>query len=965
MWGFIFRTLLTLVLSELLRPKPNIENARPAGLGDFNFPTATQGRPVPVIFGRNELTGPNVVWYGDYTQEAITEKIKTGLFSSSQVTKGYRYNVGIQFALFRGSDADTNLYRIKVGQDILMETTLTADGAQTSLDLPDFLGGDDLGQGGMSGTMTWHPGSTTQTADTYLSTFQQQGGDTPAYRGTAYLVWEGGYVGNSANIGPWSFEVGRYTNPLSISNSQIGQEMNPANVIYEILTNTDWGMSQPTADIDTTSFSAAGETLLTEENGFSFVWDTTSEISKLLKEVERQIDGVVLLDPQTGLWIINLFRADYTAASLTLADETNIKELSNYSEGDWAETTNQGRVEFNNRLLEYNTDYAVADNNANFEIQGERIVAINRYPGVKTGDNANNIAWRDLYESSRPLSKANMLVTREFWSKLPGDVIRWSWPALGISERVMRITRVDLGELTNGNIKLETIEDVFSSRIGSFAASNSNSFVAPSNVPVDIPIADRAIIEAPRAFSDRDPVSPGLYNRYWAGIRSQDVGEVQFDVLVDEVNVGTAVAFMLIGELDSSLAPAVAGASVILTSTPDTLVDVQAALSDATDDEIGVNLQNIIMVNDEMMAFTSFTDTDPTTTLVDVQRGLMDTIPEEHSAGDLVYLIHLGGIITTSSFSVASHNVKILPRTNTQTLDTGDATASVVALANRALKPYPPARLQLNSTLFATTADFDTDVSAVGDPEGLQTDYVRRDFRTTNEITAIADESTLPVDFPTNNTTEYRLVVTDDPNGSPVVVYTGDYTDGNSLTVSRTKIIRELDGVVPTEVEVAVGTQHVEGGTTYPADQSLMTISALTSTQLSGSTAFSNTNAAVVRELYSSAPTTGTYVFTVGQAVFDVGTSLLIWNDDNWLSWSDDIFLEWWDGDTAPTLQARLNGGAWETVIGDGTLTGTLAVTSGDQVEIMHDLTGDDTNETLLRVEDGGGINKTHTVLIL
>src|SRR5690606_10544182 len=78
----VFAVLM--VLSTVLKPKPQIENAKPAGLGDFKFPTAAEGRPVPIIWGTVKQEGPNVVWYGDLRPRAITKKIKTGLFSSKR-----------------------------------------------------------------------------------------------------------------------------------------------------------------------------------------------------------------------------------------------------------------------------------------------------------------------------------------------------------------------------------------------------------------------------------------------------------------------------------------------------------------------------------------------------------------------------------------------------------------------------------------------------------------------------------------------------------------------------------------------------------------------------------------------------------------------------------------------------------------------------------------------------------------
>lgn len=63
MWVQVILWVVSAVLSYLLAPKP--QNAKPAGLGDVNAPTAEEGREIPVLFGTRDFSGPNVVWYGD------------------------------------------------------------------------------------------------------------------------------------------------------------------------------------------------------------------------------------------------------------------------------------------------------------------------------------------------------------------------------------------------------------------------------------------------------------------------------------------------------------------------------------------------------------------------------------------------------------------------------------------------------------------------------------------------------------------------------------------------------------------------------------------------------------------------------------------------------------------------------------------------------------------------------------
>lgn len=58
-------------VSYLLRPKQKVNNAKPATESDFDFPTAEEGRPIPVLFGTRRITAPNVVWYGDISSTPI------------------------------------------------------------------------------------------------------------------------------------------------------------------------------------------------------------------------------------------------------------------------------------------------------------------------------------------------------------------------------------------------------------------------------------------------------------------------------------------------------------------------------------------------------------------------------------------------------------------------------------------------------------------------------------------------------------------------------------------------------------------------------------------------------------------------------------------------------------------------------------------------------------------------------
>jgi len=68
MWWFVAAVVVSVAISFLLIPKP--KTITPA-IGEVVAPTAEEGREVPVLFGTREISGPNIVWYGDLKTRAI------------------------------------------------------------------------------------------------------------------------------------------------------------------------------------------------------------------------------------------------------------------------------------------------------------------------------------------------------------------------------------------------------------------------------------------------------------------------------------------------------------------------------------------------------------------------------------------------------------------------------------------------------------------------------------------------------------------------------------------------------------------------------------------------------------------------------------------------------------------------------------------------------------------------------
>jgi len=917
---------ITMALSELLKPKPEIENARPAGLGEFQFPTATEGRVVPIVWGTVKQKGPNVIWYGDLRSTAITEKQKTGLFSSEKIVLGYRYRIGIQMAICRGGETPVgNLLRIWVGDDELWSGNVSMDGTAIDIDEPEFFGGDKQGAGGIVGTLRFHSGSRTQAVNTYLADGRQViSGATPAYRGTCNSVWEGGYIGNSENMKPWSFEIRRIPNGLSLGTPSVnsGNDANPMNVIYELLTNTEWGLGQPAADIDAANFVAAADALLAEGNGFSMILDSRMDAQEFLRQIEQQIDGVIYMDRSSGTWKCNLARGGYVVVDQLLVDEANTLEVMNFSRGAWSDTSNNVFIKFGSRDLEYKDTYAGAQDMANVKTQGNRVVSVEAYyPGVKDPTLANIIAWRFLRTVSYPLARAELVTNRDLWNHNEGDVVRFSNTKLGITDLPMRITKINLGLFQEGKISVTLVQDIFVFDVGVFAAPGTTHWTPPAQTVVSIPVADSLVFESPRKFSTIAPDNTGTLDHIWGGVQYQNDAATLVDIVSRPntgayTDAGDIAGFLVAGELNASMTAAGVQGSIEIDLDPDAdAVDLllSAMTAEATPEDIGQRLINLVMIGDEFFAFENAALISNQLVLTNGYRALLDSAAAPHASSDKVWIL-LGNLTDRVYTPGDDIDIKLLPKSATQALPVGSATNIDIAMDNRGRRPYPAVNLSMNGTGYPTgSVSMDT-VGAGGpgstlDDRGISVDFVRRDLRNIDEVTAVTDESSLPVDFPAEHGTEYAVEVRDDPAGANTLLFTTDYQGDGPIEISRTEILRNNAAAIPTALRMTVLCRHTYESVLRSALQNPYWDFTSTAPLITG-----DFNLGVLAMNADSANYTAAATAT---HTVNIGTAFAT-------------------GD----VEVRLNAGSWTTVVSATATTGTFAATLSDVIELRHTQSG-------------------------
>lgn len=937
------------ILSELLRPKPKFKNAQPAGLGDFQFPTAAENRRVPKLWGTVQVKGPNVVWYGDLKQIPIKERVKTGLFSSTTITKGYRYLIGIQHTFCAGPI--DGLRRMWIGDKLVVDATasLIEHGDEFTVDDPELFGGDDLGAGGFSGTFEFFAGTADQTASAYLEDFQVIDGvvgHTPAYRRFCYIapattqpnnpdlfplpIQTTIYVGNSENIDAPKFELQRIhvaeANPLGLADPSVNTlDANPANVLYEVMIDLRDGLKIPEASIDADSFRAAAATLKVEGNGFSFIMDGELTAGDLISMVEKQIDGTIFFDTTTSKWALKLARDDYDETlvpTFLIGEGGNVIEVTTFSRPLWESTANMVSLEFVDRSDEYKTTFGTAQSDANIEIQeGRRVASSDRVPGVKDGALADALAWRDLRTVSTPLVQARVITDRSTYAVNPVDVVKLTFRARDFSvvDLLMRVRSIDRGDLLGGRITYELVEDVFRAGAGSYGAPPNSGWVPPGEQLSPIPVLEQLAIEAPRALTLRDPQGAGpTDDKVYAAARQQDGTAVEFDIRArhssgspsgDFLAIGSVDGWCMIGELAAQLLPgsAVPLTSLTLTASPDTQALLLAAFSGGapSPSELGIGLERLILVGEEFMLVTSAVASGSDVLLQGIYRGALDSVQLEHAAGTPAFLLFIGAGMSALSIP-DGHNVqvKLVPRSYTDTLDPADATAIAFTMQDRTRRPYAPSKLTLGAAAWPSSVSLE--VGGTGEADGITVALNRRDFRTENEVASLlTDAGDLSSDFPAANLTTHEVEIVDDPDGSPSTLLTYNLGSGVSAEVPRLEILKANGGAVPTRLRFNVRAVHDFLAETFTSRYDLGWSFDLTST-LTGDFAFGSLDTNVVSALYT-ATVAGTYAFTLSSSFAS--------------------------GD----VEYRLNGGAWIALVGAGTTSGSIVgVGIGDTIEVRH-----------------------------
>ena len=466
-----------------------------------------------------------------------------------------------------------------------------------------------------------------------------------------------------------------------------GPDMNPAHIIRECLTNRDWGLGYPSADIGE-SFTAAADTLYTEGFGLSLIWQQDGSIEDFISGVLDHIDATLFIDRRSGLWQLKLIRADYSASDLPVFDDTNVVDWGRLGRRAPSDLINSVTVRYTDAWTDRVSAVSVTDT-ARVQSMGEVLATTLTYSGIRYQNLANRVAERELRALSTPLLSGEIVVNRQGSSLGPGDVIRLNSPRLGLDNVVMRISEIGHGDGRDNGIRLKIAEDAFA--LGSAA-------IAGGRMP-----AARGMASAPKAMTQRMVDEAP----YWLLVR--ELGHSEADRrLAEDASAGALMATgarpssdALAAELwvDLGAGPQDAGSVAFapvavladdLSDDPDARVVAVSNWQDIGDVQIGT----LASIGGEFVSIDGISEGSIT-----LGRGCLDTAPRAHPSGTPIIFWDDGTTITTQTYAVGEElAVRLLPQTGRGTLAYALAPEDRITFNRRAIRPLPPARLQGNGS---------------------------------------------------------------------------------------------------------------------------------------------------------------------------------------------------------------------------------------------------------------------------
>ncbi|PHQ80466.1 MAG: hypothetical protein COB69_05970, partial [Phycisphaera sp.] len=432
-----------LIASALLGAEAGAEFNPASDLSGFT--SNKEGTPIPILFGRGKLSGLQM-HYGSFASSQSGGGGGSGLGSQGG---GSTVSYKVDAAMLLGWGPVATLLDITNRNESIWNggPLSRTDGAPTDITT-------DLG------TFSFFWGIDGQP---YAPYFQAIDANPPRFNRYCFATINEANLGSSPN---WpsslAFELARYPITSLTGDSNIGDDANPAHIIFEILTNPIWGLRIPPAYINADSFQDAADQFAAEVFGLSFIMSTAQPAISVLSDISTWTNSYLFVDTD-GKIAMDMIRENQnlTDDDFIIIDDSNLVDGTlRVSRASGSGVINQLAVQWTDATNEYSTQAFPVQNEVSVDLYGPKFSTLN-LSAITNKSTAVKQANRILYQRSAIQRAATFDCNQRSTRIWIGRRIRLSPGSWGSDEAIdLIVTAIDENQPESGIVTVSALEDV-------------------------------------------------------------------------------------------------------------------------------------------------------------------------------------------------------------------------------------------------------------------------------------------------------------------------------------------------------------------------------------------------------------------------------------------------------------------------------------------------------------------------
>lgn len=471
---------------------------------------------------------------------------------------------------------------------------------------------------------------------------------------------------------------------IDVAPNVVAEDINVIHKIRELLTD-DTAMNKPESDVNEDNFKKAADRIWSEGLGIS--WAVTEKSClEAINELCGHIEAGVRMNRQTGLYEMVLFRDDWFGDDeihTLLANKIKSMNLEGATSAD--ELINKLNVSYYNQSAIKDSSFSIAENAAIRNLKGHENAEDVKFPYFMHQRNAAVVAQWKLRQMSTPVWQGTLTTgfyEARKWNRY--DLLKLEWPRKWTGTILVRIMKINLG--TGTDVSIDFVEVVpYSSNLSSSIVIDTPVETTPKPpMPALFKSFELSYLEAVQLNGQKAVDEALAYNPdagYAAVIaqrpQSNSLNALMYTDIGNDFERAGAIVYSETAELNQNISQ----------------INTTFIVKNAGEIDM-VSIGTQITINNEIMVYQSY---DEETGLLTVKRGALDTVPQNHLAGSILYFADDFITVDPTEYVTGEIiNVKALTTTPSGILGLDDVGAQQVEIRARAIRPYPPANVKFN-----------------------------------------------------------------------------------------------------------------------------------------------------------------------------------------------------------------------------------------------------------------------------